>query len=244
MTMADQEELDKLFEAAIYGRKPPSRFGTPDDQVKAAPAAFQKAQSDSEIADATSASPFKADLSEAKPFVAFTASPTQASSSEEDASPEVVLDEKAVAALDENVNAEFEQLTDKKIAKAKAKRSRDRLMLYVLLIGSVVGGGGWLMKNPDKMESIKNILVEIRSTIDPTAAAGKYDKSLEKIAGRGDQLGDASSALGGKETEGEDQSLGNEMKQLSGEDSTGLSTSEKQKKLEALKDKLGKKEKE
>jgi hypothetical protein len=240
--MADQEELNKLFEAAIYGKKPPSRFGTPAEQVKAAPAAFQKAQSDLESADAVLASPFKAAPTETKPFLAVAAMPIQKSSSEEVASEEVVLDEKAVASLDENVNAEFEQITNKKIANAKAKRSRDRLMLYVLLIGSVVGGGGWLMKNPDKMESIQNILVEIRTTIDPTEAAGKYDKSLEKVAERGNQLGDASSMLGGNQVEGDDPGFDEEMKQISGEDS-GLSPGEKQKKLKKLKEKMGKKEK-
>ncbi len=239
--MANQEELDKLFEAALYGRKPPSRFGTPDDQVKSAPAAFQKAQSDQENVATASASPFKADSMEVKPFLAVEASPIQEASSEEAATPEVLLDEKALASLDDNVNAEFEQITDKKIAKARAKRRRERIMFYALLIGSVAGAGGWLVKNPDKIESIKSILTEIRTAVDPTAVAGKYDKSLEKIAGRGDQLGDAATALGGKVVEGEDQSLENEMKQLSGEETTGLSSSEKQKKLEALQKTMGKK---
>ncbi len=236
--MANQEELDKLFDAALYGKKPPSRFGTPDEQVKAAPAVFQKAQSDLEQADNASASPFKADTTEAKPFLAAAANPIQVAPSEEDATAEGVLDEKALASLDEDANSEFERITDKKIAKAKAKRRRERLMFYGLLIGSVVGAGGWLAIHPDKMEYIKGILVEIRTAIDPTAAAAKYDKSLEKIGKRGDELDSASGALGGKEVKGDDPGSGKEMKQLSGEDGTGLSSSEKQKKLEALKKKL------
>ncbi len=227
LTMADKEELEKLFEAALHGRKAPSRFGTPEDQVKAAPAAFQKA-------DDAPVSPFKADTSEAKPFVAFTASPTQAEPSQDDATSEVVLDEKALSSLDENANAEFEAITDKKIAKAKAKRRRERVVFFLLLIGSVVGAGGWLVTNPDKMEAVKKILVQLRTSVDPTAVAAGYDESLEKIGEHGNTLDDATAMLGGKKGEGDDESMDKELQQLAGEEMGGLSAEEKKKKLDAL----------
>lgn len=241
--MADREELEKLFDAALHERKAPSRFGTPEEHVKAAPAAFQKAESVFQKADEATgtASPFKADTAEAKPFAPFVASPFQAAPSVNPTEPEVVLDEKALASLDENTNAEFEELTDKKIAKDRAKRRRDRVIFYVLLIGAVAGAGGWLVTHPDQMEMVKKTLGEIRLAMDPTAVAGKYDKSLEKVGERGDQLGEASNMLGGTEVEGEDPSLDKEMKEMAGEDA-GLSPGEKQKKLKEMREKLGKKE--
>ncbi|MGJ8643852.1 MAG: hypothetical protein ACSHX9_10620 [Luteolibacter sp.] len=40
--MTDREDLDKLFEAALHEKSAPSRYGTPESQVKSAPAAFNK----------------------------------------------------------------------------------------------------------------------------------------------------------------------------------------------------------
>ncbi|MES2983219.1 MAG: hypothetical protein V4727_12975 [Verrucomicrobiota bacterium] len=243
--MADREDLEKLFDAALHEREAPTRFGTPAELRKTAPAVFEKAEPVFQKADEPkpfTASPFKADTSEAKPFAPFVASPFQAAPPVDAAGPEVVLDEKALASLDENINAEFEELTNKKIAKERAKRRRDRVVFYVLLIGAVAGAGGWLVTHPDQMEMVKKTLGEIRLAIDPTAVAGKYDKSLEKVGERGDQLGEASNMLGGTEVEGEDPGLDKEMKEIAGE-GAGLSPSEKQKKLKEMREKLGKKEK-
>lgn len=229
--MADRDELDKLFDAALHGRKAPSRFGTPEEHVKAAPAAFMKAPTDFQKANDDTASPFKADSSEQSPFVPFVAEPSQSTG------PEVVLDEKSLASLDDDTNAEFQEIINKKIAKERSKRRRDRVIFYVLLIGVSVGGAGWFLSDPGNMKSFNKILAEIRLAVDPTAVAEKYDKSLEKVAERGDQLGEAAGMIGGKEVEGEDQSLDEEMKKIAG-DEAGLSVAEKQKKLKEKFDSL------
>jgi hypothetical protein len=230
--MADkEEELEKLFEAAIYGKKAPSRFGTPEDQVIQAPVAFQKATSDFQKAgDAQNPS-------QPSPF---QASPFQAAPAENTSSSEVVLDDKSVAALDENVNSEFESIIDKKIAKEKARKRRDRMFAYVALIAIVGGAGGWLYMNPDKRESIGKLLGELRTAIDPTAQAAKYDESLEKIGEHGSALDDASALLGVKpgDVGDDDGSLDKEMQNMAGGDAAGLSSEEKKKKLDALKSKV------
>ena len=228
--------MEKLFDAALHEREAPSRFGTPIDQRKSGPAAFQKADQAAE----PTASPFKADTSEAKPFAPFVASPFQAAPSVDSAAPEVVLDNKAVASLDQSVNAELEAILDKKITAEKRKKRRDRLMVFGLLIGALGGSAGWLVANPAKMQSIKDVIAEIVSTADPNAVADKYKKSLEKVAVRGDQLSEASAMIGGKVVEGEDQSMGKEMKEVAGENA-GLSPGERQKKLKEKFDSLPKK---
>lgn len=229
--MADkEEELEKLFEAAIYGKKAPSRFGTPEDQVIQAPVAFQKAtpvfQKAEDSQNPAQPSPFQA-------------SPFQAAPAENASSPEVVLDDKSVAALDDNVNSEFESIIDKKIAKEKARKRRDRMFAYVALIALVGGAGGWLYMNPDKRESIGKVLVELRTAIDPTAQAEKYDESLEKIGEHGKTLDNASAMLGVKPSEGgDDGSLDAEVQKMAGGEMGGLSAEEKKKKLDALKTKV------
>jgi hypothetical protein len=239
--MADkEEELEKLFEAAIYGKKAPSRFGTPEDQVIQAPVAFQRATADFQKAgdaqNPSQPSPFQASPFQASPF---QASPFQAAPAENVTTPEVILDEKSVAALDENVNSEFESIIDKKIAKEKGKKRRDRMFAYVALIAIVVGAGGWLYMNPDKRESIGKILVELRTAIDPTVQAARYDESLEKIGEHGNTLNDASAMLGVKPgDEGSDGSLDEEVQKMAGGDAAGLSSEEKKKKLDALKSKV------
>ncbi len=250
--MADREELEKLFVAALHDSEPPPRFGTPADQMKAAPAVFQKAEPVFQKAEepafsaahpfqaAPSANPFVAAPSEAKAFVPFTASPFQAAPSEDSKDSEVLLDEKAVASLDGGLNAELEAILDKKIAKERAKRRRDRLMVMVLLIGMVGGSAGWLVANPDKMEAIQKVISEIGKASDPNAVANEYKKSLEKVAVRGDQLGDATSMIGGKAGEGEDPGMSKEMKQVAGDDA-GLSPDERQKQLKEKFDSMPKK---
>lgn len=229
--MADREDLEKLFDAALHERKAPSRFGTPEEHVLEAPVAFQKAPSAFQKAEETAASPFKADTSEPKPFLAAeSATPFQAAPAESVAPGMVVLDEMAAKSLDEGLNAELEALLDKKISKEKAKRRRDRLVMLFLLFGAAGGGVVWLYKNPDKMESLKKVASEIKMFTDPNAVADQYKDSLEKVGGHGDRIGDASSLLGGEVAEGEDQGLDEEMKKFAGEEA-GLSASEKQKKL-------------
>ena len=219
--MADKEEMEKLFEAALYGKKAPSRFGTPEDQVIQAPVAFQKATSAFQKADDTQNSA--------------QASPFQAAPDDNEATEGVVLDDKSLSALDENVNEEFEAIIDKKIAKEKARKRRDRMFAYGILIASVGGAGGWLYKNPDKWESFGKVLGELRTAIDPTAQAAKYDESLEKIGEHGSALDDASAMLGVKKGEGDDDgSLDAEMEKMAGGEMGGLSAEEKKKKLDAL----------
>ena len=231
--MVERNDLEKLFDAALHERKAPSRFGSPEEQVLDKPAAFQSSadpQSTGEVAP----SPFRADTAEPKPFLAASSdSPFQAAPvapAENPASGFVVLDDMAAKSLDEGLNAELEALLDKKIAKEKSKRRRDRMVMMVLLFGAVGGAGFWLYKNPDKMESLKKAGAEIRMFTDPNAVADQYKESLDKVGSHGDKIGDAANMLGGELAEGEDESMDEEMKKIAGEEA-GLSASEKQKKL-------------
>lgn len=231
--MADREDLEKLFDAALHERKAPSRFGTPEEQVLEAPVAFQPAAPVSQKAEETAVSPFRADTSEAKPFLAAeAASPFQAAPPEGPPKGMVVLDEMAAKSLDEGLNAELEELLDKKISKEKAKRRRDRMVMMVLLFGAAGGGAFWLYQNPDKMESLKKAASEIKMFTDPNAVADQYKDSLDKVGKHGDKIGEATNMLGGEVAEGEDQGLDKEMTEFAGEEA-GLSASEKQKKLKA-----------
>lgn len=244
--MADPSDLDKLFDAALHERKAPSRFGTPEEHMKVAPAAFLKSDSAFQKADDSaqpSASPFIAATSDAKPFAPAGVSVFQAAPAETAAGPEVVLDQSGVASLDHGTNAELEAILDKKIAKEKGKKRRDRLIAVVLVIGLVGGVSGWFVTNPEKMAMLKKVMADVKTASDPNAVADQYKESLEKVAVRGNQLDGATEMIGGEAPpEGSDQGMDKEMKEVAG-DGAGLSASEKQKllqeKLDALKKKKG-----
>lgn len=215
----DPKDLEKLFDAAIHDRKAPSRFGTPDEQLKTAPAAFQKAvQPVSEVVE-TSASPF---------IPVFQAAPP-----EESTGPEVVLCEKGVASLDQSVNAELAGILDAKVSKEKRNKKIYRMSVLAILVLGLGGGTAWVVLNPERYQAFKNVFGEIRSAADVGKMVDNYDKSLDKVANRGRQLDSASQAMGVDPTKVDenDPSLDKAMKDLVGEDG-GKTTAERNKMLQ------------
>lgn len=226
--MKNREDLEKLFEAALHEKEAPTRFGTPESQRKAAPAAFRKPVINSEVTtggDQKAAEPL--DHRQQTPFHVFQAAPPEPSELREDP-----LSAQAAKSLDTSLNAELEEILRNKIAREKRKKRREKLTALALFLGAIVGVSVWLAKNPEQMASMKQMLGEIRSSTDVKEITGQYQKSLDKVAVRGSQLDEASKAIGvdPDSVVAEDPGFDKEMSEMIGEDG-GPTTSARDKLL-------------
>ena len=216
--MADREDLEKLFDAALNGKAAPSRFGTPEEQKKSAPAAFLRpapAAAAKEEATGRIAEPFSAheEATEAK------------------AEPAVRRDQQGEASLGNTVNAELASIMDEKVAKAKRRRRRGFAITLLFLLGLAGGAIGWVVSNPDRYEALKMALAEIKSVGDVKGMAAKYQKALDKVAVRGQQIDDAAASMGvdpAAAGEGGNSGFDKEMKEMMGEDG-GKTTADRDK---------------
>lgn len=211
--MAEREDLEKLFEAALQDKAAPARFGTPEALRKTAPAAFRRSAAGGEAA---------ADDSQAAPAVAVTA-----------AERGVRRDTQAGASLDVSINAELAAIMDEKVDGNKRRRRRSFLVTMLFFLGVAGAVAGWVVSNPDRFEALKMSLAEIKSLGDVKGMAAKYQKALDKVAVRGKQIDAATSSLGVDPTavdENRDGGFDKEMKELMGEDG-GKTTAERDKLL-------------
>lgn len=218
--MAEREDLEKLFDAALHGKKAPSRFGTPEEQMKSVPAAFRRpapaaAGKVNAAGDASEPSEREESAPDAKP------------------TPAVRRDKLAEASLDNTVNAELAAIMDEKVARDRRRRRRSLVITLLLLLGVAGGGIGWVVSNPHRYEALKMAMAEIKSVGDVKGMAAKYQKALDKVAVRGRQIDDAAAAMGvdpRSVDEHADSSIDESMKEMMGEGG-GKTTAERDKLL-------------
>jgi hypothetical protein len=169
--MAQREDLQKLFEAALKQSTPPSRFGIPAEQRKSAPPAAG-------IADPDVPLPFGATPPPQAAFtpVAFTpVASTPVASAPAAFTP--VPEEPAAPAPDPDYHATNDELAaimDDKHIKRKRRHRRQALVTFLLLFGTAGGGTAWFVSNPDRVTALKQTIAEIRSAGDIKAIIAKY----------------------------------------------------------------------
>jgi hypothetical protein len=203
--MTGHDDLEKLFEAALQEKEAPSRYGTPESMKKGAPAAFHRP-----------APPFQA--ATPQPQAPFQAPPCSAAPSAP-ATPEAMRDQQGGASLGTTINAELAEIMDAKIAREKRRRRRGFLATILLFVGVTGGATGWILSNPDRFEAIKQAIAEIKSVGDIQSMVAKYQKALDRIAVRGQQIDAATTAMGVDPTsvvEHEDPGFDKEMQAMIG----------------------------
>lgn len=221
--MTDGKDLEKLFEAALNETQVPSRFGTPESQMKSAPAAFKRGEPLGSGQGGASA--FTAAPPVSQPaFSAFQAAPPVsqgAPSAFRAAAPVVRRDELGEASLDHSINAELAAIMDAKVAKDKRRRRRGFLITVIFFVVVTGGAAGWVVSNPERYAAMKAVLAEIKSVGDIQGMVAKYQQALDKVAVRGEQINAATSAMGVDPTtvdENEDPGFDNEMQSMMGEE--------------------------
>lgn len=258
--MTNREDLDKLFEAALHEKSAPSRYGTPESQVKSAPAAFNKplpAQAQPSAFQAAPPSgqgytqpqqqPAQPQFQPAPPQPqapqqfqaappqpdAFQAAPPQDAGLIDITKVDDPFAEQAVKSKDTALSEELGAILDAKVAKEKSKKRRGRIMLVLFLFGLTGGSAAWVVANPERYEAMKQVVTDIKSAGDIQGMVAKYQKALDKIAVRGEQIDAATESMGVDPRSAdhiEDQGFDKEMREMMGEDG-GPTTAQRDKLL-------------
>lgn len=221
--MTDPRDLNKLFEAALNEKEAPSRFGTPESQKKSAPRAMLKANQ-------PVAEPKKVEAAEAASKEKPGDEPLVSGGSVSKGAESDLIDlantgdpfaGQAMGSLDSSISAELGEILDEKVRKEKRSKKRARLVMLGVFLGIVGGSSAWVVTNPERFEAMKKVVSEIKSAGDIKGMVEKYQKSLDKVAVRGEQIDAATESMGvdpNSMDHVEDQGFDKEMREMMGED--------------------------
>lgn len=120
--------------------------------------------------------------------------------------------------LDRATADELGTLLDEKVRKTARKRRRNALITAFVLFGSTGGGAAWFLQSPERIEALSSAIQEIRSVGDVKTIVGRFQKALDKIAVRSQQIDQATAALGVTPTaeDEKDPYMEAEMKEMTG----------------------------
>ncbi len=133
----------------------------------------------------------------------------------------VTLDDRGQASLDTGISAELGAIMDAKIARNKRKRRRGLIFMALFFVGVTGGAAGWVVTNPERFDAMKKVVAEIKSVGDIKGMVAQYQKALDKVAVRSEQIDAATLSMGVDPASAagmEDQGFDKEMREMMGED--------------------------
>ncbi len=109
---------------------------------------------------------------------------------------------------------------DEKAARQRRQRKRAAIISLCLLAALTAGPAVWFVQSPQRIESLKMAIAEMRSATDVNSIVGSYQDSLDRVAERGSHLDEATETMGvSADLEGlDDVHLDAEMKLMTGGD--------------------------
>ena len=99
-------------------------------------------------------------------------------------------------AIDAGASEELARLLDEQHQRTSRRRRREALLTLLAVLGLLGAGGIWFASSPQRMQALREAVRDIRTVTDATALAAKYQDALDRISKRGNQIDEASSALG------------------------------------------------
>ncbi len=243
--MTSSDDLNKLFEAALGDKQAPSRYGTPEEQKKFSPVPVHQQQAPAPAQQHGFQAPPAPNAFQAappapgyvqppasafqttpapqtpQPFQQPAFAPAPAPAPEQPADDLVSLDNRGQASLETGISAELGAIMDAKIARAKRKRKRSLILMALFFVGGTGGSAAWVAANPERIDAMKKVVAEIKSVGDIQGMVEKYQKALDKIAVRGEQINEATLSMGVDPASAEnmaDQGFDKEMREMMGED--------------------------
>jgi hypothetical protein len=102
----------------------------------------------------------------------------------------------AAPALDREAAEQLGSLLDEKIRKTIRKRRRSALITALVLFGSLGGGAAWFVQSPERIEAFASAIREVRSVGDVKSIVAKFQKALDRVEARSQQIDQATAALG------------------------------------------------
>lgn len=100
------------------------------------------------------------------------------------------------AGLDAATSAELGALLDAQIRRKARRRRRELVMTLVVCFGLTGGGFAWFVQSPSRVQAWNEAMGDIRSLGDVKGLVAKYQKALDRIATRSQQIDQASVAMG------------------------------------------------
>ncbi|MEO5917715.1 MAG: hypothetical protein ABIS50_26020 [Luteolibacter sp.] len=100
------------------------------------------------------------------------------------------------AGLDHETATELGALLDAQIKRKARRRRRELVMTLVVCFGLTGGGYGWFIQSPSRVQAFSDAMKDIRSVGDIKGMVAKYQKALDRVAARGQQIDQASVAMG------------------------------------------------
>lgn len=102
----------------------------------------------------------------------------------------------ANAGLDAAAAEELRILLDEQHLRLKRKRRRETIGALVVFLALTGGGFGWFVHSPDRVQAVRAAISEIRSVGDIAGMVAKYQKALDKIGTRSQDIAAATESMG------------------------------------------------
>lgn len=141
------------------------------------------------------------------------------------------------AGLDAAAAEELRILLDEQNLRMRRKRRRETIGALAVFLAMTGGGFGWFVHSPDRVQAVRDAITEIRSVGDIAGIVAKYQKALDKIGTRSQDIAAATESMGVSSNQDgmKDVYMDAEMKQMMGGD--GKTVGERNK---LLQEKFGK----
>lgn len=122
------------------------------------------------------------------------------------------------AGLDATAAEELRILLEEQHHRLKRKRIRETVGALVVFLALTGGGFGWFVHSPDRVQAVRAAIKEVRSVGDIAGMVAQYQKALDKIGTRAQDIDIATESMGvSANQEGmKDVYMDAEMKQMMG----------------------------
>lgn len=98
--------------------------------------------------------------------------------------------------LDEKASAELATLLEAQNKRKASKRRRDALVTLTACIAIFGGGFGWFVQSAQRVQAFRETITEIRSAGDIAAILANYQKAVDRIGARADQINESTESMG------------------------------------------------
>ncbi|MGL4398777.1 MAG: hypothetical protein ACRCXD_02820, partial [Luteolibacter sp.] len=102
----------------------------------------------------------------------------------------------ANAGLDAVAAEELRILMDEQYSRIKRRRRRELVCSLVVFFGITGGGFGWFVSSPERVEAIRSAVKEVRSAGDIAGMVAKYQKALDQIGTRAQDIDIPTESMG------------------------------------------------
>ena len=100
------------------------------------------------------------------------------------------------AVLDDAASTELATLLDEQLRRKSRKRKMGAAVTAIVLLGLAGGGSAWFVHSPSRVQALTEAIRDIRSVGDVKSMVAKYQAALDRVAARGQQIDQASAAMG------------------------------------------------